>query len=337
MPQPLTGLSAIVPGAKRKQGERVQRAEASFAKATEEYEQHELRRVAALASARSNFEQELRSDEDAKAAQHATIDELERRFLDHAPDAVCEYYESALGRASLPYRAAAPKVAYSPDSRQLVIQLALPGADRDSRARQYKYIKTRDEVAATAMPETERRRRYADLVAQVTLRTLYEAFQAEASDVVESVVVNGHVASIDKRTGKPSNPCLETVPDSSRALQRTRSSARRSSRVSQGAERIPVPQPSRAGARTTGDELDMADPRFVTEQQVLETLDTRPNLMELTPSEFESLITNLFEQMGLDTKLTQASRDGGVDCVAYDARPILGGKVISKPSDTRTP
>ena len=32
--------------------------------------------------------------------------------------------------------------------------------------------------------------------------------------------------------------------------------------------------------------------------------------------------------MGLDTKLTQASRDGGVDCVAYDTRPILGGKVV---------
>ncbi len=50
--------------------------------------------------------------------------------------------------------------------------------------------------------------------------------------------------------------------------------------------------------------------------------------MELSPSEFESLITNLFQKMGLDTKLTQASRDGGVDCVAFDPRPILGGKVI---------
>ena len=26
--------------------------------------------------------------------------------------------------------------------------------------------------------------------------------------------------------------------------------------------------------------------------------------------------------------LTQASRDGGVDCVAYDPRPIFGGKVV---------
>jgi restriction system protein len=50
--------------------------------------------------------------------------------------------------------------------------------------------------------------------------------------------------------------------------------------------------------------------------------------MELTPGEFESLITNLFQNMGLETKLTQASRDGGVDCVAFDARPILGGKVV---------
>ena len=66
----------------------------------------------------------------------------------------------------------------------------------------------------------------------------------------------------------------------------------------------------------------------MTEENVLGALDTRPNLMDLTPSEFESLITNLFEKMGLETRLTQASRDGGVDCVAYDARPIFGGKVV---------
>jgi len=50
--------------------------------------------------------------------------------------------------------------------------------------------------------------------------------------------------------------------------------------------------------------------------------------MDLTPSEFESLITNLFAKMGLETRQTQASRDGGVDCVAYDPRPVLGGKVV---------
>jgi restriction system protein len=75
-------------------------------------------------------------------------------------------------------------------------------------------------------------------------------------------------------------------------------------------------------------EFSMVDPRFVQESDVLSTLDERPNLMELTPGEFESLITNLFEKMGLETRQTQPSRDGGVDCVAYDPRPIFGGKVV---------
>lgn len=37
---------------------------------------------------------------------------------------------------------------------------------------------------------------------------------------------------------------------------------------------------------------------------------------------------NLFTKMGLDTMQTRPSRDGGVDCVAFDTRAILGGKVV---------
>lgn len=72
----------------------------------------------------------------------------------------------------------------------------------------------------------------------------------------------------------------------------------------------------------------MVDDRFTDESDVLSELDQRPNLMELTPSEFESLITNLFEKMGLETRQTRPSRDGGVDCVAWDTRPVMGGKVV---------
>jgi restriction system protein len=75
-------------------------------------------------------------------------------------------------------------------------------------------------------------------------------------------------------------------------------------------------------------ELDMVDPRFVATLDVMSGLDRRPNLMELTPTEFEGLITNLFAAMGLDTRQTRPSRDGGVDCVAFDSRPIFGGKVV---------
>jgi len=75
-------------------------------------------------------------------------------------------------------------------------------------------------------------------------------------------------------------------------------------------------------------EFDMVDRRFVEQSDVLADLDSRQNLMDLTPFEFEHLIANLFTQIGLETRLTRSSRDGGVDVVAYDARPVLGGKVV---------
>ena len=51
-------------------------------------------------------------------------------------------------------------------------------------------------------------------------------------------------------------------------------------------------------------------------------------MMDLTPFEFENLVSNLFGRMGLDTRQTRSSRDGGVDCIAFDTRPVLGGKVV---------
>ncbi|MGB7972803.1 MAG: restriction endonuclease [Roseiarcus sp.] len=75
-------------------------------------------------------------------------------------------------------------------------------------------------------------------------------------------------------------------------------------------------------------DINMFDQRFVKEQNILAEVDNRINLMTLSSGEFESLITNLFQKMGLETKLTRPSRDGGVYCVAFDQRPILGGKVV---------
>src|SRR5947199_2417416 len=43
---------------------------------------------------------------------------------------------------------------------------------------------------------------------------------------------------------------------------------------------------------------------------------------------FEQLVVELLRRMGLRTEHTGMTGDGGVDCVAYDDRPVVGGKVI---------
>jgi restriction system protein len=48
--------------------------------------------------------------------------------------------------------------------------------------------------------------------------------------------------------------------------------------------------------------------------------------------DFENLIRELFEKEfskgGGEVKITQASRDGGVDTIAFDPDPIRGGKLV---------
>jgi restriction system protein len=134
--------------------------------------------------------------------------------------------------------------------------------------------------------------------------------------------------SIDSSTGQPVHPCVisvRAVRDAFSALDLANVDPiaclkHLSATVSRNpAELVPV-RPVL--------EFSTVDPRFVAEADVLSELDQRPNLLELSPNEFESLIQNLFTKMGLDTKQTRPSRDGGVDCVAYDSRAVLEGKVV---------
>jgi restriction system protein len=104
-----------------------------------------------------------------------------------------------------------PRVAYSRESRQLAIELELPPLDVVPDTREHKYIKSRDELKPVDLPATERRRIYSSLIAQVALSVLRVAFLADHHAVVDTIVLNGHVHTIDKRTGQPIHPCLVTV------------------------------------------------------------------------------------------------------------------------------
>lgn len=329
MPHEPRGLAALIPGAKSRYQREGRAGEEAYAQAIATHERQERDRIQQLEDAEATHRQSVATVKRQADDENALVEDLERRFAALEPAAVIEYLSHALAAMLLSFPCAdPPRIAYSPDSRQLAIQLALPTVEVIPEYRSYRFIKSRAEISATAMPATERKRRYAALIAQIALLMIERSLNCDEQGTIETVVLNGHVATIDKRTGHDVNPCLVTVRttrdrfaeldlqrvDPIECLKGLTASISRSP-----AELVPV--------RPMVD-FDMADPRFVTEEDILGMLDTRPNLMELTPKEFESLITNLFEKMGLETRLTQASRDGGVNCVAYDSRPIFGGKVV---------
>ena len=321
LPKPPSFLEKLLRGGEERHALKVQEADEKLSAALRDHEQREGVRIAQYIKLREKYEEELEE-----------IEQYKTNLQKGDPEVIVDYLTIVLEEASeypdrFPRHA---RIAYVPESKQAVIELDLPPFTVIPDVKEYRYIKSKDEIRGIQRSITERRALYSSVIAQMALRTVHEIFYAfeSAMQHIESIVFNGHVDSIDKGTGKQVRPCLIT-------LSTTRSSfleldlskvdplaclTRLNASVSQSpTELVPV-RPVL--------EFNMVDPRFVVETDILSALNQRPNLMELTPTEFENLITNLFEKMGLETRLTQASRDGGVDCVAYNLDPILGGKVV---------
>lgn len=157
---------------------------------------------------------------------------------------------------------------------------------------------------------------------------MHEVFEADQADLIQTVCFNGFIHAIDPATGRDTQPHLISVRTTKNSfmdinlarVDRAVCLRNLGAQVSRSATEA---QPVRPII-----EFDMADARFIDQADLVSGLSDAPNLMDMTPGEFEHLVANLFGQMGLESKLTRSHRDGGVDCIAFDPRPILGGKVV---------
>jgi len=329
MPVAPSGAARFKLGASKKHARAVADATARYETALAVYQDRERRREDALKAATVKYESEVANLTTIAEAQNRDLDEFEAGFEANNPDAIVRYFSMVLDRSAYPegfprtYR-----MAFVPESKQLVVELQLPSIDVVPKIKQYRYVKVRDAMEETARPQAQIKGLYASVVAQLTLRTMHELLEADRTGKLETVVLNGYVDTIDPATGRPISPHLVTVRVSREAFMQLDLHNVEPAACLKGLNASVSKSPAELVPVRPVLEFDMVDPRFVQESDVLGTLDTRPNLMELSPRDFESLITNLFEKMGLDTRQTQPSRDGGVDCVAYDPRPIFGGKVV---------
>ncbi|WP_433390435.1 restriction endonuclease [Micromonospora sp. KLBMP9576] len=327
-PSAPTGLGKVF-GGQAKYQQQLAAAQQAFAQAQAQHAAAEADRQRRLSAAHQRYQEKCAQVDTQIRAHNAEVDRFETAFAASEPAAVIEYFGMVLGNSVYPddfpqhYR-----LAYVPESRQLVVEYHLPTLEVIPAVREYRYIKARDEISTAARPAKDIKERYANLVAQVTLRTVHELFEADRSKLVDTVVFNGIVDTTDPRTGVSVQPCLVTLRTTRdvfaglnlRLVEPLACLAHLNASVSKRPAELAPVRPVL--------EFDMVDKRFVDEVDVLADLDQRPNLLKLSPTEFESLIQNLFAKMGLDTKQTRPSRDGGVDCVAFDPRPVFGGKVV---------
>lgn len=149
---------------------------------------------------------------------------------------------------------------------------------------------------------------------------------------LEIVVVNGFVTSVDRKTGKPVTACVLSLRASKAEfveinLAQVDPKACFKALRGVGSSKLHGLAPVAPIMLLTRD-----DRRFVSAYEVANTLDSTVNLAAMDWEDFEHLIREVFEKefssTGGEVKVTQASRDGGVDAVAFDPDPIRGGKIV---------
>jgi|SRR5579863_334081 len=328
-PPPLNFLQRLIPAAVQKHDQAVADGEAKYQDAIAAHQRSETERAAQLANLRAKHAERLQAEQRRVDELNAAIDEKAANYRAGELHGVIEYFTTVL-EDDLAYEDHEPhvRVAFVPESKQLVVEYQLPTIDVIPNDAGYKYIKKGDEIQAIPRKQPETRKLYRDLLAQLACRALFAITDADVAGVVEVLVLNGFLDTIAPGTGKRITPTIISVRALTSELREIEFSkvdaiaclTGLKALVSRSAHEL---EPVRPIVN-----FNMVDPRFIDKSDVLSDLDSRPNIAELTPGEFEALMTNLFEKMGLETRLTQASRDGGVDCVAWDMRPVVGGKVV---------
>ena len=153
----------------------------------------------------------------------------------------------------------------------------------------------------------------------------------QIASTVTGIVFNGYVSTKDKATGQAVRPLLISVNaerDKFVEVQLDESELDPVLCLRSYLNAIVSPHPYDLEGVRPVVSFDLSKYKFVDEMDVIAGMDSRPDLLQLKPVEFEHLIRQLFEAIGMKSWVTQASRDEGVDGVAVNEDPIVGGLCI---------
>ncbi len=280
-----------------------------------------------------NWDEEQRQYQIAQKQKNEAILERKKAYFDLNPEAIAEYCDMVLSNSQYPDSFPQEwNLDYQAGTKSLVIDYFLPAPEDVATLKEVKYLASKDEFVEIHLHEGVFNRLYDNLLYQIALRTVHEIYESDQIESIAGVVFNGWVRSIDQGTGKPITVCVLSVQaprseflgidlmhvDPKICFKTLKGVG--SSKLHGLSPIAPILQ------------LNKEDKRFVSSYSVVGEVDQSTNLAAMDWEDFEHLIREVFEkefsQGGGEVKITQASRDGGVDAIAFDPDPIRGGKIV---------
>ena len=268
-------------------------------------------------------------------AANEKVDAFRRRYQQGGDDshAVEEHAELVLNASEYPdWFALEFELGYNHSTKTIVIEYRLPLEDSIPSVKSVSYIQSRDELRKSQISKRDKTELYEGVLHQTALRTIHELYEADEVSAFDAVVFNGWVENIDPSTGQPNNSCIMSVQalrEEFLSLNLASVDPKACFRALKGisAAKLSTLTPVKPILH-----LDTNDRRFVESRDVTQDLSAESNLATMDWESFEHLVRQIFEQEftgeGGEVKVTQASRDGGVDAIAFDPDPVRGGKFV---------
>jgi len=268
-----------------------------------------------------------------QAALNASVDEQKQLYESGNAQSILNYCDMVLANSPyLPFFPQDHNLEYHSEAGILVLDYSLPPPEVIPSLVEVRYVSTQDTFSEKHLSLPQINKLYDNILYQISLRTLHEIFESDVVGAIKSVVFNGYIRTIDKGTGSEINPCVLSL-----LVKREELSAINLANID---PKICFKQLKGVGSSKLHGitavapvmQISRDDNRFVPSYEVVSDIDASYNLATMDWEDFEHLIRELFGQEfsnnGGEVKVTQASRDGGVDVVAFDPDPIRGGKIV---------
>jgi restriction system protein len=301
-------------------------AEERYRSALQEAEKKYQAELAAWEDRHAQFLEKQRLSEEAVEKQRAA-------YLSGVPQMVVEYSDMVLSASDYPeYFPQEFDLDYNPETRILLVDYSLPPPNCIPTVKEVRYLQSRDEFVAQYLSQAQQSALYDDLLYQITLRTVHELFEADVINALATIIFNGWVTSIDKSTGKEVTACILSLQAQREAFMGINLADIDPKSCFKALKGVGSSKLHSLAAVPPIMKIRREDGRFVSAYEVANTIDESFNLAAMDWEDFEHLIRELFEKEfsanGGEVKVTQASRDGGVDAIAFDPDPIRGGKIV---------
>jgi restriction system protein len=278
---------------------------------------------AAHAKAVAQWEAERDAFTAQQTQQHAAMDAFRARYLAKEPPAIMEYCDLVLSNSDHPE--CFPKESdldFNHDTGVLVVNYRLPAPSDIPTLSEVKYVQSSDSFTEKHLSEANSAKLYDEIIYEVALRTMNELLESDQAAALTSVVFNGFVTATDRGTGNEVTACIISVQASKETL--------RTINLSKVDPKACFRQLKGVGSSKLHSVTPVApiinirrdDERFIESYGVADRLNEGFNLAAMDWEDFEHLIREIFEKeftsSGGEVRVTQASRDGGVDAVAFD-------------------